>query len=452
MMQQRNTLLFSWLLIWWSVPVAAQIPRLQLNVVATGLNRPNDVAVLSSTEFLVSQTDGKIRLIRNGVIQPVPFLDITGKIYNTTWEGIFGITVHPDYTSNGYIYVHYSRLSDRSSVFARFTRLSTNPDQADPASELIYFTIPYTNPLGGHRSGRIGFGPDGYLYITTGDSSPGARGSIGDPNKLAQNLQTLYGKILRIDVNTGSPYAIPPTNPYADPTDGVPDELYGLGLRNPWRWSFDRQTGDFWMGDIGQDGWEELNFTAATTSTPQNYGWPCFEGLHPYDSTCLANTTFHMPLLEYSGYNYGQSASITGGFVYRGNAYPTLKGWYVYGDYERGTYWTLKRDSTDNFQQIEQSISTQTKPVSFGEGPDGELYVLSLPDGILYHISSEPVVSVQSGSWNNPTIWNCQCIPGIEDSVTISAGHVISVGQTEYVKTIKLFGKLIFTSSGKLSY
>lgn len=435
----------------------AQSPKIHLSLIATGLNRPTDVVSLSPSEFLVGQTNGKVLLIRQGAVLPTPFLDLTALISNPTYEGIFGIAVHPDYDNNGFIYVHYAEKDTRSSVFARFTRKSTNPDQADPASQLIYFTVPYTNPLGGHRSGRIGFGPDGYLYITTGDSSPGARGSIGDPNRLAQDIHGPYGKLFRIDVNQGSPYAIPPDNPFADPTDGIPDELYALGMRNPWRWSFDRQTGDFWMADVGQDGWDELNFTEATTTAPQNYGWPCFEGTHPYNTGCTPGTLFHLPLLEYEGYSSGTNASITGGFVYRGNRYPDLKGWYVYGDYERGIYWTLKRAADNTFQNVLQSVSTTTSPVSFAEGTDGELYVLSFREGTLYHITTEfvgaqVVASMQSGNWHSPATWNCQCVPGATDEVTVYTGHTIEVDQSVAVKKLVLSGKLAFLTGGRVSF
>ncbi len=438
------------LLILVTSPLLAQTPRLQLEQVVTGFFRPVDVAARSASEFLVAQTDGQIRLVKQDVIQTTPFLDLRAVVWDTGWDGIFGITLHPDYATNGYLYVHYARQNDHASVFARYTRSLTNPDLADPASAVIIFTVLYPNP--GHRSGRIGFGPDGYLYITTGDSAAGVHGSLGDPDKLAQNLQAPYGKLFRIDVNHGDPYAIPPTNPFADPTDGVPDELYALGLRNPWRWSFDRQTGDFWLGDVGQDGWEELNFTAANLPVPQNYGWPCFEGTHAYQTDCSATNTYHTPLLDYAGYTTGSAASITGGFVYRGRAYPDLWGWYVYGDFSRGTYWTLKREPTGTYRNVVQSVAGATRPVSFGEGTDGELYVLSFNDGTLYHLISPGVASVQTGDWLNPATWSCACVPTNEDAVTVSTGHTISIARPVAVKSLTVAGKLMFLSGGKVSY
>ncbi len=420
---------------------SGQIPRLRLRVVTTGLTRPTDIAVINDTTLLIAQTDGKIQLIRRGVIQSTPFLDLSSQINDPTWEGIFGMTLHPDFAQNGYLYVHYCRKTDGASVFARFTRSIANPAYAELSSEAIILVVPYQ---GGHRSGRIGFGPDGYLYITTGDSCPGGRGMIGDPDKLAQNPQLPYGKLFRIDVNQGMPYVIPPTNPFADPADGIPDELYALGLRNPWRWSFDRETGDFWLADVGQDGWEELNITLAGTPAPQNYGWPCFEGTHPYHVDCSEQQTYHMPLLDYAGYNGGNSASITGGFVYRGTRYADLWGWYVYADYVRGTYWTLKRNTDGSFQQIVQTLPINTTPVSFGESPDGELFVVSLLNGTVYQLSTESIASIQSGRWHNPQTWNCLCLPSANDSVTISTNHEVVIDQPTQAKSVRLLGNLQF--------
>ncbi|WP_461094829.1 PQQ-dependent sugar dehydrogenase [Spirosoma gilvum] len=415
------------------------------------MNRPTDIAAISSSEFLVSQTDGQIRLVRNGTILTNPYLNLGAKINDATWEGIFGITLHPNYAANGYIYVHYCRKSDRSSVYARFTRSTTNSDQAEITSELVLLTVPYPNPLGAHRSGCLAFGPDGYLYITTGDSWPGLRGSVGDPDRLAQSLQTLYGKILRIDVDHGTPYSIPATNPFRNPNDGIADEIYGLGLRNPWRWSFDRLTGDMWIGDIGQDGWEELNFTLASAIAPQNYGWPCFEGTHAYDLTCSGTGSYHMPLLDYSGYNYGSGASITGGYVYRGTVFPKLYGYYVYGDFQRGTYWTLSRNNDGTFQNSMQPVSFTTAPVSFGQDPNGELYVLSFSEGKLYRIIERTITSVKTGNWTSPDTWNCNCLPIPGDDVAIAEGHTISLNQQVQIKTLDLKGKLTYSASGKVT-
>ncbi len=432
----------------------AQVPRLTLIPVAEGLGRPTSMVVAGPNEFLVGQTNGQIRLIRNGVVQTTPFLDISALIRNPTWEGIFGIALHPDYATNGYLYIHYANET-QASVISRYKRSVTSPDRADPASEVVLMTIPY--PAGGHRSGHLAFGADGYLYITTGDSSSGARGAVSEADRqaqlLAQNMQDLHGKMLCIDVNRGQPYAIPPTNPYAGSADGIPDEIIASGLRNPWKWSFDRQTHDLWLADVGQDGWEELNVTAATPITPPNYGWPCYEGTHPYAPVCPTLTAHHSPLIEYAGYDHNgrQPVSITGGFVYRGSASPDLQGWYVYGDYVTGTYWTLKRSAGGTITNLLQPISIPTAPISFGEGPDGELYVLSF-DGKLYRLGTLTLASSQSGNWTDPATWTCGCVPTGSDRPTVNLTHTITVSQPVSVQSILLKGKVMLTSGGVITF
>ncbi|WP_077921532.1 sorbosone dehydrogenase family protein [Spirosoma sp. 209] len=434
-------------------PVAAQTPVIQLTPYATGLFHPVDLAAINASTFLVGQANGQVRLISNGTLNPTPYLDIGNLVQDLEYNGIFGLCLHPNYASNGYLYVQYFRKSDKAGVVARYTRHATDPNRADPASALIILTIPY--PGEGHRSGRMAFGPDGYLYITTGDSERGDRGSIGDPNGYAQNLQSPFGKLLRIDVNSGSPYAIPPTNPYASPTDGVPDALYALGLRNPWRWSFDRLTGDLWIADVGQDGWDELNFMPAGASAPQNYGWRCYEGSHPYISTGCTNTaSFVTPLLDYPAYNNNgnRTASITGGFVYRGSRYPSLYGWYVYGDWSQGTIWTLRRNAaTGTYQNVTQA-ATVADLVSFGEGTDGELYVLSFQSGTIYQIGTDAIRSVQSGNWHDPATWDCGCVPTSSRDVIIASSHRVTVAQVAPLRSLVLQGALAFVAGGILTY
>ena len=226
--------------------VVAQPPVLRLKPYASGLFHPVDMAAINPTTLLVGQANGQIQLLKNGIVNPEPYLDIGNLTQDTNYNGIFGICLHPDFTTNGYLYVQYFRQTDKAAVVTRYTRDPANPNRADPTSAQIVFVVPY--PGSGHRSGRIAFGPGGYLYITTGDSGSGARGSIGDPDGLAQNRQSPFGKLFRIDVNAGSPYAIPPGNPFANPNDDIPNALYTSGLRNPWRWSFDRLIGDFMAG------------------------------------------------------------------------------------------------------------------------------------------------------------------------------------------------------------
>ncbi len=443
---------FAFLLIYLLITTAvAQPPVLQLRPYAAGLFHPVDMAGINPTTLLVAQANGQIRLVENGIVNPVPYLDIGSLTQDTDYNGIFGICLHPDFATNGYLYVQYFRQTDKAAVIARYTRSLTDPNQADPSSAQIIFVVPY--PTFGHRSGRIAFGPDGYLYITTGDAGSGARGSIGDPDGFAQNLQSPFGKLFRIDVNAGSPYAIPPGNPFANPNDGIPDALYATGLRNPWRWSFDRLTGDLWLADIGQDGWEELNYTPANAPAPQNYGWRCVEGTHPYITDGCSNTaSFAMPVLDYPGYdnNGQQSASITGGFVYRGNAHPALQGWYVYGDWAQGTLWTLRRKPDDGSIQNVRQTATLSNLVSFGEGTDGELYALSFFAGTLYRVGSDAIVSVQTGNWHDPATWDCGCIPTATSDVILADGHRVTVSQAAPVRSLVLRGTLRFENGGSL--
>jgi len=433
----------------------AQVPRLKLIPVLTGLNRPTDLVILPDQTMLVGQTNGQIRLIRNGVLEPTPFLDLGNRIFDPTWNGIFGLTVHPDYATNGYVYVHYADR-ELASVFARFTQKPGNPNEADPASEQIILRIPYPN--GGHRSGQLAFGPDGYLYLTTGDSSLGGRGPASPADQQAQNkaqdMSLLYGKLLRIDVDGGHPYRIPPTNPYAAPDDGIRDEILAAGLRNPWRWSFDRLTGDFWLGDIGQDGWDELNWIPSGTLGRQNFGWPCYEGSHAYRVPCVSSGPFTPPFWEYPGYdnNGGKAISITGGFVYRGSAFPDLRGWYVLGDYVQGTYWTLNTGALPSAQPVAQTVPVTTSPIAFAQSAEGELYVLSFADGALYQLGTEPVVSVRSGAWADPATWDCHCLPAPGATVRISKGHSVSLDSPVQVRQLLLEGDLMVEQGGQASF
>ncbi len=426
--------------------IKAQTPLLKVSEIATGFFHPTDIATLPDGRLFVSQLDGKIQVVQNGVIAPVPFLDIAAKVKDTEWSGIFGFCFHPNYAQNGYVYVHYIPKNLDVSVYARFTRSASNATVLDPASEQVIITVPY--PANGHRSGHLGFGKDGYLYITTGDGADGARGSVGDINGNAQNLHNLFGKILRIDVNHSSPYSIPVDNPYQTPNDNIPDEIWARGLRNPWHWSFDRQTGDLWIGDNGQDDWEEVNFTPINHQGGLNYGWRCYQGAHPYfSSECAANTPLQMPLLEYGGFSTnGIGGSVLGGFVYRGASYPSLQGWYVYADYQTGKFWTLKRNTDGSYQNFSQSISLNN-PVSFGEDSQGELYVITFYEGKLYQLSINQIQSVNSGSWQSPSTWNCSCIPTVNDEVIIQSGHTISLNQDISVRYLQVKGSLHFNGN-----
>lgn len=423
-------------------------PQLKLTELATGLYRPTDIAAAGDNRIFISQMDGKIMIYENGVVSPTPFLDISAKIKSSEWSGIFGFTFHPNFAQNGYLYVHYLTPGNDYSVYSRFTRNANNPNLADSNSEVIIYTAPY--PANGHRSGHIAFGPDGYLYIMTGDGASGAvRGAIGDPNGNSQNLKSVFGKIIRIDVNNGFPYSIPPSNPYLSPNDGIPDEIWARGLRNPWRWSFDRQTGDLWIGDNGEDGYEEVDFLPNTYGAGANFGWRCYEATHPYVGTgCGAISTFTMPIIEYPGYDHNNQvgASVLGGFVYRGNQFESLKGWYVYGDWTLGKFWTLKKQANGSYQNVLQNITLQNA-VSFGEDAQGELYTATFFDGKFYKIGLNIMETVQSGDWQNPNTWACHCIPTSTDEILIKSNHQVSINQSVIVKSLKIDGDLKYINN-----
>ena len=447
-----NRSIFSGLLVFSCLTAAAQTPTLRLTTWATGLFHPTTVAATGPGQLLVGQTNGQIRFINGGQTQATPVLDIGSLVNDLNYNGIFGICVHPTFAQNRFLYVQYFRKTDKAAVVVRYTCNTTTPLLADPATALLIMARPY--PGFGHRSGHMAFGPDGYLYITTGDSDSGARGGLRDPGNMAQNPQSPFGKILRIDIDAATPYGIPPTNPYASPTDGIPDELYGLGLRNPWRWSFDRLTGDLWLADVGQDEWEELTVTPAGSPAPQNYGWPCYEGAYPAKPDgCAPAASYAMPLLSYAGYNNNgqKQASITGGYVYRGTAFPDLRGWYVYGDWSQGTMWTLRQTGPATYQNATQP-PTVPNLISFGEDTAGEVYVLSFSEGTVYRVGSNALISGQTGAWQDATTWLCACLPTATSQAVVQPNHTAIVNQPSDSQTLILRGTLRFSGAGAVRF
>ncbi|RMH76428.1 MAG: glucose sorbosone dehydrogenase, partial [Calditrichaeota bacterium] len=307
------------------------------------------------------------------------FLDIRDRVDDAgSEEGLLGLAFHPDYAANGYFYVNYTARNPNRSVISRFKVSDNDPNRAEPDSELVILTLP--QPYSNHNAGALAFGPnDGYLYITTGDG-----GNFGDPQCNGQNLQTLLGSILRIDVDRRDPgmnYAIPPDNPFAGNTQGYREEIYAYGLRNPWRMSFDPVTGWLWAADVGQNSWEEIDLI----QSGKNYGWAIMEGFHCYNSPWPCAPAFcdttgrHLtpPLWEY-GHNLG--ISVTGGYVYRGPTVPELTGKYVYADFGSGRIWALEYDGI-NPPTNTLLLDTQLNISSFGVDEQGELYICSYGNG-----------------------------------------------------------------------
>jgi len=332
----------------------------------------------STDRIFVIEQAGRIRVFENNssVISAKVFLDITDRVVSGGERGLLGLAFHQDYINNGYFYVNYTYTENDTprTTISRF-EVTSNPDSADKNSEvkILKFDQPYSN----HNGGWIGFGPeDGYLYIGTGDG-----GSGGDPENRAQNINVLLGKILRIDVDGGVPYTIPATNPFYDSTNtNIKKEIYAWGMRNPWRCSFDPETGWLWAGDVGQNAYEEIDLI----ENGKNYGWRCYEGNHTYNTLNCNYPEYVFPVWEYP---HSQGCSITGGYVYRGPTVPELNGKYVYGDYCSKKIWALKYDGI--IPTTNDLILTPTWTgglTSFGVDENQELYWTS-SNGRIYKFS-----------------------------------------------------------------
>lgn len=316
--------------------------------------------------FVLEQT-GRVRIVERNLLSPRPFLDISDRVLSGGERGLLGLAFHPDFRRNGRLYVNYTRRSDGATVLAEYRR-GSSPDQA-LHDERILIVVP--QPYPNHNGGMVAFGPDGYLYVGLGDG-----GSAGDPGNRAQNPDELLGKILRIDVDRGDPYGVPPDNPYAQ--GGGRPEIYALGLRNPWRFSFDSVTGDLWVADVGQNKWEEIDLV----TKGGNYGWRLMEGAHCFSPVIFCRTSgLELPLLEYA-HERGR-CSIIGGYVYRGRAVATLAGRYLYGDYCSGEIFSLPSTrETGTSREPHVVLKTSLRISSFGEDATGELYVVDHSGGI----------------------------------------------------------------------
>jgi glucose/arabinose dehydrogenase len=294
-------------------------------------------------------------------------------------RGLLGLAFHPNYAANGFFYVNYTRQSDGATVIARYQRSANDPNIADPGSAVILLTV--AQPFANHNGGQLRFGPDGYLYIALGDG-----GSANDPGNRAQNLSTPLGKMLRIDVNNGSPYGIPPNNPFLN--DGNPDtlaEIWAYGLRHPWRFSFDRLTGDLFIADVGQSAREEINFQPAGTGAGANYGWRVMEGTLCTDlggGPACFDPSFTVPVLEY---DHGLGCSVTGGHRYRGSVYPSLTGQFLYGDFCSGRIWGATQNANGTWTTT-QLLLSGFNISTFGEDAAGEVYVAAYNTGVIYRI------------------------------------------------------------------
>jgi glucose/arabinose dehydrogenase len=352
--------------------VAVSSPSVTLTGVVSGLNQPVSITHAgdgSGRLFIVERT-GIIRIMKDGAVLPTPFLDITALVQSTGGEqGLLGLAFPPNFASSRHFYVNYTnRTGTGNTVVARY-QVTTNPDVADVSSGVSLLTV--TQPFENHNGGQLAFGPDGFLYIGMGDG-----GSGGDPFGNAQNLSTLLGKILRIDTESGGvPYAIPPGNPLGN-------EIWAQGLRNPWRFSFDRATNDLYIADVGEDQFEEVNFQPASSSGGENYGWNIMEGFNCFNNLNCNRTGLTLPVHEYS-HQTGDCA-IIGGFVYRGAQYPAIQGTYIYGDFCSGRIWGLKRNGAVWSNML--LADSQLQIACFGEDETGNLFVADISTGTIFKI------------------------------------------------------------------
>lgn len=361
---------------------AASSYDISFTKVADGFKSPvyvTDAGDDTGRLFVVEQ-GGTIRIIENRKVLDTPFLDISNLVdTDGTERGLLSVAFHPDYKNNGLFFVDYTGEPNGDTVIARY-HVSDDPNVADAQSGETKLTIEQPEP--NHNGGQLQFGPDGYLYVGIGDGGgQGDRhGSIGN----GQNLGALLGKILRIDINK-DPYAIPQDNPFVN-QGGARPEIWAYGLRNPWRFSFDRATGDLYIADVGQSSYEEVNFQPASSHGGENYGWRIMEGKHCYNpSSGCDQSGITLPFTEYS-HDVG-GCSITGGYVYRGAMYPWLNGVYFFTDYCTGILWSAARDASGNWQ-VEKRLTEAISPSSFGEDQAGELYLVGHGDGAIYKLSS----------------------------------------------------------------
>ncbi len=357
---------------------------LTLETVTEELDSPLFVTHASdgSGRLFVVEKSGKIRIVTDGTLVETPFLDITDRVRSSANEqGLLGLAFAPNYTESGSFFVNYTD-DDGNTVVARYQVTANDADQADPTSEVVVLQI--EQPAANHNGGMIAFGPDGYLYIGMGDG-----GGSGDRYGHGQNPETLLGKMLRIDVTSDpeQPYIVPADNPWVEQDwNGVDvrDEIWAVGLRNPWRFSFDRTTGDLWIGDVGQNQYEEIHYTPAGNPGGLNYGWPILEA-----SACYSNgddcdkAGLELPVAQYS---HSGHCSVTGGYVYRGEQYPAMQGVYLYGDYCSGTIWgSWFANDWQSAELLDSNVSLS----SFGEDEAGELYITNLSTGVLSRLVVE---------------------------------------------------------------
>lgn len=377
-----------------SVPVNAQVNIDLSPPLITGLNQPMQFVSANdgSNKIYIPQKEGVIKVYDNAFNLLDTLVTVTG-MQSSGEQGLLSLVFHPDYATNGLFFVYHNNTAG-NLVISRYKISSSNVNEADVASRVQVLEVPHPGQTN-HNGGEMHFGSDGFLYLSTGDGGGG-----GDIPNNAQNDAVLLGKILRLQVNaslTPPYYTIPATN-----TSGT--LVYSKGLRNPYRWSFDRQTNDMWIGDVGQNSWEEINFRAAANINGTNYGWRCYEGNVTYNTTgCGPMSNYVFPVHTYV--NGPGSASVTGGNVYRGNLYPAYRGQYIAADFYTGDYYHIISNGAGGFTTVVQP-GGQTNIVDFGEDEQGEIFAVSLGAGAVYRVIPRAVTPVSLTSFNGVAVNN----------------------------------------------
>jgi uncharacterized protein (TIGR03437 family) len=386
-----------------SLAVAQSNNRIQLERIATGVPQCTDIQSPrdGSGRLFLLQQNGLIRIWLNGNLLPANFLDIRTRISTGGERGLLGLAFPPGFPDKQYFYLNYTNPSGHT-VISRMRVSAADRNAADPASEQILLTV--NQPFANHNGGQLQFGPDGMLYIGLGDG-----GSANDPQNHGQNPQSLLGKMLRINVEPNlARYEVPASNPFVNDSRFRP-EIWALGLRNPWRYAFDRETGDLYIADVGQNAWEEIDFQPASSRGGENYGWVTMEG-----NVCVrAGCNTEGLTRPVHVYPRSEGLSVTGGYVYRGARFNWLRGAYVYGDFVTGRLWALRRNGGAWTNELQIDLTRSFAISTFGEGEDGELYIANYSNGTIFRIlANQPQPRLVSGGLVNAASFAPGLVPG----------------------------------------
>ncbi|MBK8849563.1 MAG: PQQ-dependent sugar dehydrogenase [Saprospiraceae bacterium] len=425
----------SFLIFWVFVAGADQAvaqPFLSLAPVISGLSSPVQLthAGDGSNRLFVVEKGGNIKVFSGGFAPLGTFLTVTG-LSTSGEQGLLSLAFHPEYHTNGLFFVYYVNAAGNLEL-ARFNVSSGNINQADAASRKVVLTINHpTNS--NHNGGEIHFGADGFLYLSTGDGGGG-----GDPNNNSQNTSSLLGKLLRIQVNNSATapfYQIPAGNPFGN-------EVFAYGLRNPFRWSFDRYNQDIWIGDVGQDAFEEIDQVPMASASGANFGWRCYEGNNVYNNSGCSGSNYIFPVYPYVTQN--PSASVVGGTVYRGYVYQNMRGYYIAADYYSGVFYKITYNtSTSSWNTTTQTISSPLQVSDFGENEAGELFLCVNGGGSVYRVVSDGTVNttyvfIGNGDWSNPSNWAGGAVPpaSLHNAIIIIKPRNGGVCNLDIVQTI----------------